>query len=179
MSRTAHEHSVPGKQLYKRPERKYLWNHPETKQYVAKDITKNGEIHNKITAGTFDIGVLDPRFVNYVSSSKNKQEPIAFYKTEKPTPRKNKTHDLQYLFVHPDHRSSGIGRQVLNRLKDQAVKGEAEGVHLSPLKAAIPFYQRNGFELTNDGYMMWNNPEIRRWVPHQAKGTGRAGKRKF
>lgn len=60
-------------------------------------------------------------------------------------------HKKQWMFgigVHPDSQSSGVGRQLLDYVKEAAAK---EGIHkislrvMGPNTKAIQFYCRNGF----------------------------------
>ncbi|MGX7150312.1 GNAT family N-acetyltransferase [Enterococcus ureasiticus] len=72
-----------------------------------------------------------------------------FVDVHHPTPLLS--HKKQWMFgigVHPDSQSLGIGRQLLDYLKDAAAK---EGIHkislrvMGPNTKAIQFYRKNGF----------------------------------
>lgn len=49
------------------------------------------------------------------------------------------------MFVDPDHRNSGLGRALLDRVLDFAREREVDGVVLWPSDRSRPFYERAGF----------------------------------
>ncbi|MBO0474578.1 hypothetical protein IGL98_000532 [Enterococcus sp. DIV0840] len=83
----------------------------------------------------------------FVAADGNKVH--GFVDVHHPTPLLS--HKKQWMFgigVHPDSQSLGIGRQLLDYLKDAAAK---EGIHKISLRVmgsntkAIQFYRKNGF----------------------------------
>ena len=58
-----------------------------------------------------------------------------------------------HLLVHPDYQGQGIGRQIMEKLRQQY-----EGLHMQILVSeaeAIPFYEKCGFVRAGDTQPMW------------------------
>ena len=55
---------------------------------------------------------------------------------------------IRFLWVHPDHRNSGLGTQVMQRVEQEAARRGCVGIHLDTYSfQALPFYQKLGFEV--------------------------------
>ncbi len=63
---------------------------------------------------------------------------------------------LNNMFVVPEHRSAGVGGQLLDALLDHAKAMDLESIVLSPSEAAVPFYERHEF-FSGMPFMLWLN----------------------
>jgi GNAT superfamily N-acetyltransferase len=52
---------------------------------------------------------------------------------------------LGNMYVRPEHRGHGVGRQLLDALVHHAEGAGFERIVLSPTERSVPFYQRAGF----------------------------------
>lgn len=58
---------------------------------------------------------------------------------------------VDYLWLHPDHRGSGLGRRLMALVDDEARRRGCVGVFLYTYSFQAPgFYQRCGFELMGE-----------------------------
>ena len=73
---------------------------------------------------------------------------------------------LNNMFVIPEHRSTGVGTQLINALLDQARARKLESIVLFPAEEAVVFYERHKF-FSGMPFMLWLNSD----------GPGRSGTR--
>ena len=55
---------------------------------------------------------------------------------------------IKFLWVHPDHRESGLGTRIMKEVEEEAVRRGCIGIHLDTFSfQALPFYEKLGFEI--------------------------------
>ena len=59
---------------------------------------------------------------------------------------------VDYIAVHSTQRGRGIGDKLMGRLLKNT-RDSRTGIHLYPLKHAVPWYKKHGFYWTTDEYM--------------------------
>jgi len=64
---------------------------------------------------------------------------------------------IRYMAVHPGHRGSGLGRLVLEYLEDHARRGGAAVIVLEARENAVPFYERNGYAVTEKTFLLFGD----------------------
>ena len=62
------------------------------------------------------------------------------------------------MAVLKNYRNRGIGREVLSALTEEATNRKLQSVFLHAQVTAIPFYEKQGFEVTSEEFMDANIP---------------------
>jgi predicted GNAT family N-acyltransferase len=54
---------------------------------------------------------------------------------------------IRYMAVDPEERGHGVGRAILCELEGRAIKSEIEEIKLNSRRDAVPFYEKNGYQV--------------------------------
>jgi GNAT superfamily N-acetyltransferase len=62
---------------------------------------------------------------------------------------------VRYMAVDPAHRSHGVGRAILQELEAEAMKSGIREITLNAREEAVPFYQRNGYQVLKPSHALF------------------------
>ncbi|MDP3881726.1 MAG: GNAT family N-acetyltransferase [Nanoarchaeota archaeon] len=57
---------------------------------------------------------------------------------------------VRYMFVLPEHQGRGIGKEILSALESYALSQKAKVIKLNSRENAIPFYERQGYQVSGE-----------------------------
>jgi len=64
---------------------------------------------------------------------------------------------IRYMAVEQHCRSKGVGRAILNKLEQRAIKAGCKQIVLDARRTAIKFYEKAGYRITAAGYMLFGS----------------------
>ncbi|MGE9268859.1 MAG: GNAT family N-acetyltransferase [Verrucomicrobiales bacterium] len=67
---------------------------------------------------------------------------------------------IRYMAVAPNQQGGGIGSRLLRELESHAWARSAEKIHLNAREEATVFYQKNAYQITGPGPLLWGK------IPH-------------
>ena len=57
---------------------------------------------------------------------------------------------IDFIYVHPDHLGCGIAQELLNKIQKKAIEHKAVVLRSDVSKAAIGFFEKNGFQVLKE-----------------------------
>jgi GNAT superfamily N-acetyltransferase len=71
---------------------------------------------------------------------------------------------VRYMAVDPTRRSQGVGNAILQELEARALELGIEEIHLNSRQDAVPFYQKNGYQVLRPAHTLFDA------IPHFEMG---------
>jgi GNAT superfamily N-acetyltransferase len=78
-----------------------------------------------------------------------------------------RTLQMKQMAVHPDFQRLRIGADFVKYLEDEAIKAGAREIHLHARDVALPFYQKQRYEVVSDAFLEVgiSHHEMRKLLP--------------
>ena len=67
----------------------------------------------------------------------------------------NKTGQIRFMAVHPDHQGKGLGKKIVIFLEEEAKKMGLKKVELQARENAVDFYKSCNYSVAEKSFLLW------------------------